>query len=139
MDHSIFLDKKKIPEDDDLKSSLGETYELWQRTMEFVSRNYAKPLEEWNYSGDKYGWSFRMKDKKRAILYFLPRDGFFKVAFVFGQKATDVINKSCISEVIKEELKSARIYAEGRGIRIAVKNEAIMNDIFELITIKLAN
>ena len=139
MDQSVFLDKKKIPSGDDLKISLGKTYELWQRTTEFVARKYSGAIEEWNYPGEKYGWSFRMKDKKRAIIYLLPRNGFFKVALVFGQKATDSILVSRISEEIKEELKSAKVYAEGRGIRIDVKNKAVLKDIFELITIKLAH
>jgi hypothetical protein len=139
MDQSVFLDKQKIPDDTDLKNSLGKTYKFWEKTREFVLQNFPDGMEEWNYPGDKYGWSFRIKDKKRAILYFLPRDGFFKVAFVFGQKATDLILASDISAAIKEELKAARVYAEGRGIRIEVLNEAIMKDVFDLIKIKLAN
>lgn len=95
-------------------------------------------MDEWNYSGDKYGWGFRIKDKKRAIIYLLPRDRFFKAAFVFGQKATDAIMASRISDTIKSELASARVYAEGRGIRITVSNQSNINDIKELIDIKIA-
>ena len=35
--------------------------------------------------------------------------------------------KSDISEYIKEELNLARKYAEGRGIRIDVKNNSILS------------
>lgn len=90
-------------------------------------------------SWEKYGWSYRIKDKRRAIIYFLPRDKFFKVAFVFGQKATDIIMASDIDDDIKAELLQARKYAEGRGIRIEIKNELIISDIKKLIEIKLAN
>lgn len=106
---------------------------------DYVHLKYPNGLDEWNYPSDKYGWGFRIKDKKRAILYLLPSDKFFKVAFVFGQKATDKIMKSQVSSEIKQELKSAKVYAEGCGIRIDVKNETIINDIKELIYIKLAN
>ncbi len=87
----------------------------------------------------KYGWSFRIKDKKRAIIYFLPREKYFKVAFVFGQKAYDIILESDISDEIKTELSKAKKYAEGRGIRIDVRNEEIISDIQKLIEIKLTN
>jgi Protein of unknown function (DUF3788) len=137
MDCSIFSDKMKVPSADDLRMSLGRTFELWQRIRDFAVANYPGALEEWNYPGDKYGWSFRIKDKKRAILYMLPRDGFFKVAMVFGQKATDEILASRISPKIIEELRAAKVYAEGRGIRIDVENEKVVCDIFNLITIKL--
>ena len=46
---------------------------------------------------------------------------------------------SSISTEIKMALNSAKAYAEGRGIRIDVKDEAIINDIKELINIKLTN
>ena len=134
---SIFTDKNKLPNDTDLKALLGDTYQLWQLIKDYVISKYPKGFEEWSCS--KYGWSCRVKDKKRAIIYLLPRDRFFKVAFVFGQKATDIIMKSQIANSIKTELDSAKVYAEGRGIRIDIKNEMIINDIKELIDFKLAN
>ena len=102
-------------------------------------KKYPQGFSEWNYPGKKYGWSYRIKDKKRAIIYFLPRDHSFKVAFLFGQKAMDVIMESSISLEIKDELKQATKQAEGRGIRIDVKNDSIMPDIKRLIEIRLAN
>lgn len=134
---SIFADKNKLPNDNDLKKSLGDTYQLWKLIKEYVILKYTKGFEEWSYSN--YGWSLRIKDKKRAIIYLLPRDKFFKVAFVFGQKATDTIMKSKISNSIKAELDSAKVYAEGRGIRIDIKDKIIISDIKELIDIKLSN
>jgi len=139
MDKSIFIDKAKVPIDKDLTEGLGETYHIWQLIKDYVHLKYPKTFDEWNFSGEKYGWSFRIKDKKRAIIYFLPRDKYFKVAFVFGQKATDLIMKSNISNAIKTELDAAKVYAEGRGIRIDVNNETIINEIKALLDIKLAN
>jgi len=49
-----------------------------------VYEKYPEGFEEWNFPGKKYGWSFRIKDKKRAIVYLLPGDDAFMVAFVFG-------------------------------------------------------
>ena len=134
---SIFTDKNKLPNDNDLKESLGDSYQFWQLIKDYVISKYPKGFEEWSFS--KYGWSFRIKDKKRAIIYLLPRDRFFKVAFVFGQKATDIIMKSQVANSIKTELDSAKVYAEGRGIRIDVTDKMIINDIKELIFIKMAN
>lgn len=132
------MNKKVIPTNDDLTRSLNGTYVLWQDIIGHTHLKYPKGMDEWNYSGDKYGWGFRIKDKKRAIIYLLPRDRFFKAAFVFGQKATDAIMASRISDTIKSELASARVYAEGRGIRITVSNQSNINDIKELIDIKIA-
>lgn len=139
MDKSVFTDKNSIPSSNDLEIALGNLYELWQAIALYVYSKYPKATEEWKFSGEKYGWNFRIKDKKRAIVYLLPRDKYFKVAFVFGQKAFDSILKSEVSNEIKKELEMAKVYAEGRGIRIDVKDDDILSDIKKLIDIKIAN
>ena len=137
MDKSIFPDNTKIPTEKELSKALGNTYVLWQAISSFIYLKFPAAMNEWNYPGEKYGWSFRIKDKKRVIIYLLPRDQFFKVALVFGQKAFETIMKSKISSTIKSELEVAKVYAEGRGIRINVKDQKIVKDILRLIEIKL--
>lgn len=138
-DISIFTDKAIVPTIEDLDGKIGKTYSLWMQIREFVYQKYPNGVEDWNYPGKKYGWSFRIKDKKRAILYFLPRENYFKVAFVFGQKALDQILETTISESIKNDLLSAKKYAEGRGVSIDVKNDSVIPDIQKLVETKLAN
>jgi hypothetical protein len=136
---SIFTEKEKMPTEEALKKALSNTFELWTALIESTKKANPDLLNEWKYSSEKYGWSFRISEKKRVLIYLLPRDKFFKVAFVFGQKATDEILKSNISEAIVNELKSAKVYAEGRGIRIEVRDKSIIDDIKKLITIKIKN
>ncbi len=138
-DISIFLEKEVIPSEVELAEKLGSAYKLWLDIYDFVLDKYPNGVPDWNFPGKKYGWSCRIKDKKRAIIYFLPRESYFKAAFVFGDKATNEIMESDISELIKSELQSARKYAEGRGIRIDVKNESVISDIKKLVEIKLKN
>ncbi|PKL84519.1 MAG: hypothetical protein CVV22_12510 [Ignavibacteriae bacterium HGW-Ignavibacteriae-1] len=138
-DISIFPHKESEPTDEDLKLALGESYDIWTRLNDFVLERYPKGILNWNYPGKKWGWNYRIKDKKRAIIYFLPRESYFKVGLVFGQKAFDMIMDSDISEEIKNELQQATKYAEGRGIRIDVKNDKIIPDIMKLVEIKLLN
>lgn len=136
---SIFTDKNSIPTFGDLKIGLGNTIELWKKLEAFTNKNYPNANAAWNYSGDKYGWSYQIKDNKRVIIYLLPRDHFFRVAFVFGAKAFDQIIESDIDESIKNDLSAAKQYAEGRGIRIEVKDSSNLDDIKKLIKIKLSN
>lgn len=136
---SIFDDKSKKPDDRDLAEVLGETFILWKELRDFVLQQYPGAVEEWNYSGKNYGWNFRLKDKKRAILYLTPGDGCFKASLVFGEKATKEALASGITEETKAIIASARVYAEGRGIRVDVTGPEIVADIKKLIHIKLAN
>ena len=138
MEHSIFMDKSQIPTDDDLRGALGDKYELWIAIRDRVFEKYPEGCEEWNFPGKKYGWSFRIKDKKRAIVYLLPREHAFMAAFVFGGRAFDVIKESEVSAQIISDLENAKVYAEGRGVRIPVPDRSALEDIFRLIDIKLA-
>jgi len=138
MDTSIFSEKNITPDEKLLKDALKDSYKLWQKIYKYVHTNYFDAIDNWNYTSAKYGWSFRINDKKRAIIYLLPRDKYFKAAFVFGQKATDEIMESKVNKSIKDELKSAKVYAEGRGIRIDV-NDKNINDVLMLVDIKLRN
>lgn len=139
METSIFMNLQVTPQAADLVVPLGGTYSVWKEIRDFVFEKYPAALEEWHVSVKKYGWGFRIKDKKRAIIYLSPREGFFRVAMVFGQKATDRILESNISNDIKEELINSKVYVEGRVIRLEVHNDTLLKDIKKLVEIKIAN
>jgi hypothetical protein len=139
MEQRIFEDLSVKPDDQELSVAYGEKYALWKEIRDFAFERYPKATEEWFTSGKKYGWSFRIKDKKRAIIYFIPYDHFFKVAFVYGEKATREALNSSISAEIKTIIDTATVYAEGRGFRINVSDPTIIEDIKKLIAIKLSN
>ena len=139
MDTSIFTDKARIPDHLMLIDALGDLYPVWMEIRDYVFNKYPSATEEWNFPGQKYGWSFRIKDKKRAIIYLLPRDKYFMVAFVFGEKATIEALASGIESEIITIIESARVYAEGRGFRIEVRNSYTIQDVRKLIDIKMSN
>jgi hypothetical protein len=134
---SIFENKEKQPAEKDLQKVLGEKYEIWNAIKAFVLKNYPEAAEQWNFSGKAFGWGFRLRDKKRVIIYLTPCDGFFKTSLVFGQKAFDEIMSSKINFEIKTILEAAPVYAEGRGFRIDVTDDKFLKDIQQLILYKL--
>lgn len=135
---SIFTNKEHTPSTGDLTNALGDTFTQWNELAGFAKTKFPGAVEAWHFSGAKYGWSFRISDKKRVILYLLPRDKFFRAAFVFGEKALNQIMESDISDHIKRELAAAKPYAEGRGIRIDIR-DASPADLMKLIAIKIEN
>lgn len=136
---SIFNDKSIVPFESSVIRELDNTYKLWEDIIKFVYERFPKAAEEWKYPGKNYGWSFRLKDKKRIIIYMTPQKGYFITALVFGDNAYREILKSEVSEDIKENLRKAKVYIEGRGIRIEVYDIKPVNDIKRLIEIKLRN
>lgn len=136
-DRSLFTDKDHTPTEQELEAGLGQTYTFWKHLLSTTLNLDPSATGIWHYSGKKFGWSYRILDKKRVLVYLLPRAGYFKVAFVFGNKAVQEIMGNTLVKEIKEELESATKYAEGKGIRIPVKNDALLLDIEQLITVKI--
>lgn len=134
---SFFDDKSNPPADKALKDALKNNYPHWGRVKSFVFEHYPASTEEWAFSGKNYGWGFRLRDKKRVIVYLTPCDGFFKTSLVFGQKAFEEIMKSKVSREIKKILEEAPVYAEGHGFRIDIKDEKYLSDLEKLILVKL--
>lgn len=136
-DISLFTDKAHTPTEQELEAGLGHTYIFWKRLRSTTSNLAPSATGIWHYSGKKFGWSFRILDKKRVIVYLLPRESYFKVAFVFGDRAIRAIMDSAIADEIKEELVRATRYAEGKGIRIPIKSDILLLDTEQLITVKV--
>jgi hypothetical protein len=133
---SIFTNEALVPSEKDVMDALGTCFSVWNTVAAFTHTSYPGATASWKYGGEKSGWSYRISDSKRVLVYLLPRSGFFKVAMVFGSNAYEQVIASDINSPIKEELEAARPYAEGRGIRIDVTDDAILDDIKKLIRIK---
>jgi hypothetical protein len=136
---SFFDNKSQCPGDKDLNTVLGAKYDQWKKIREYLYSIYPRAMEEWKFSGKSYGWSFHIKDRKRVIIYFIPCEGYFKVAFVLGEKATREALFSPISKETIKIIEEAPVYAEGRGFRIDITDNTKIEDVKKLITIKLAN
>lgn len=137
MPHSIFLDSTYCPTDIQLTEALGENYRFWETLRDAALKSGKVETEGWYFGGKKFGWSYRISDKKRVLIYLLPRDGFFKVAFVFGEKAIEEVKKSAINSNLIEELIAAKKYAEGKGIRFSVSTKDETLDALEFLRVKL--
>jgi hypothetical protein len=137
MPHSIFLDPTYCPTDIQLTEALGENYRFWETVRDGALKSGKVETEGWHFGGENFGWSYRISDKKRVLIYLLPRDGFFKVAFVFGEKAIEEVKKSAINSNLIEELIAAKKYAEGKGIRFSVSTKDETLDALEFLRVKL--
>jgi hypothetical protein len=84
---SAFDDKGSPPLDRALEEMLGRTSTLWARLKDDLQAAYGPLLEEWNFSGKAYGWSFRLKQNKRTIVYMTPCRAHFLASFALGEKA----------------------------------------------------
>jgi hypothetical protein len=139
MSMSVFEDRATMPDDKMLAGALGKSNRLWQEIKKNLKAEYGELIEEWKFYGQKYGWILKTLRKKRNLFFFNPLKGSFQVSFVFGDKAVAAVEKSDLPQELITELKNARKYAEGRGLRIDVKSSADVENIMKLVEIKVNN
>lgn len=65
------------------------------------------------------------------------RPGFFRIAFMFGDKAIAAIEASDLPKALVESVRSARKYVEGRGLTIEVRTAEDAVNVRKLIAVKM--
>ena len=138
-EEKVFNTKDAMPDEEMVRKALGSSYAYLENIRQFVNEEIGDTVEEWKFYGQKLGWTLKKFFKKRNLFFIGMYPGYFRIAFVFGERAANNIFESDIAEVLKKELSEARKYAEGRGINIKVDDDTYMDDIKELIRIKVKN
>jgi hypothetical protein len=139
MQPNAFLGKTKPPSPEDLAAALGSSALVWEQIVGDLAREHDVNVQEWKSVSPKYGWSLRLKLKKRTIVYLSPHSGAFTAIFILGDKAVDAAREDQIPPAVIKQIIEARRYAEGTGVRIEVKSAKDMNTVKKLAKIKLEN
>lgn len=139
METSVFTDRSKKPDDKRLNKAIGESKAHWAAIKAHLEKKHGEAVEVWKFYGPKAGWVLKVLRKKRNVFFLTPLKGYFRVAFVFGEKAVSAVEKSSLPAALKKELKEARKYVEGRALRIEVKRPKDATNTKKLIDIKIAN
>jgi len=136
---NAFVGHAEKPTSEELSAALGPTSGIWNRLVEAMAEKYGVNIQEWTSYSPKYGWSLRLKLKKRNILYMVPCKGCFRVAFILGDKALKAVKQIKLPQPVIAAIENATRYPEGTGVRLLVKRTSDLSAIQKLAAIKLAN
>lgn len=135
MTTSIFDIKELIP-DDHLSEALGDSKKLWDQLEIHILENLADIKKEWKFYSKKAGWALVFKKKNRTLLYLTPSKDYFKVWFVFGEKASSYAKETGLPQYIIDAIFSAIPYVEGRLFSVDVKDDEHLSHVLYLLKIK---
>jgi len=135
---NAFIGKSTQPTANEVAAALGAATGPWNDIIQWLAEQGVTE-EEWKSSAAKYGWTLRLKLKKRTIVYLGPCAGCFRVAFVLGDRAVTAARGSGLSKPVLKALDEATRYAEGTGLRLMVKAARDLAAVRKLALIKLAN
>lgn len=134
---SIYDDKLIEPTERMLEQDLGQCKPFLDQISSFIAQNYGNLKPAWKFYNKKTGWILKLLSKKRNVIFVVPCQNYFKVAFTFGDKAVNLIEQGSFPMMIKLKLKSTRKYMEGRTIDFHVKTASDLETVLGLIAVKM--
>ena len=134
-----FAGQARQPTEPQLATVLGNCRELWQQLVTDLKREVGIDTAEWHTYSVKMGWSLRLQAKKRNIVYFSPREGWFLASFILGDKAIAAAKKSDLGSSVSRIIAESKRYPEGTAVRIEARSESDLRTVKKLAKIKIEN
>jgi hypothetical protein len=135
---SVFDDKATCPNDHKIATALGRTAPLWTALKDALHTEYDGLEEDWHSAGAAHGWSLRLKQKTRAIVYLTPCAKHFLASFALGEKACRAALAAGLDPSVLALIDAAPRYAEGRGVRIPVRKRGDVDQVLRVARVKMA-
>jgi len=136
---NAFIGQAKKPTPEEVSAALGPSAKIWQQLVDWLAEEQGVGVQEWKSISLKYGWSLRLKLKKRTIIHMSPCNGCFRVVFILGDKAVKAARQSKLPKRVAKTIEDAPRYTEGTGVRLTVKAAKDLGAIRKLAVIKLEN
>jgi hypothetical protein len=136
---NAFIGKATQPTASQIAAALGESAQPWRQLMDWLVTEQRIDEQEWKSISPKYGWSLRVKLKKRTIVYLGPCADCFRASFVLGDRAVAAARQASLPKSVLTAIDEARRYAEGTGLQLIVHRASDLPAIQKLVEIKLAN
>ena len=135
---SFLFDKRVTPSKTDLEGLLGDSLPLWDGIEARLREQLPHLTTGWGWSGKKLGWSKKLIQKKRVILYMKPAAGEVKVSFAIGCKATKQVLSDNPPGWLKDLLENAQKFPEGFAVRLVITDQSDLPKIDRLVELKLS-
>ncbi len=135
---SPFVDLPHPPEPAEIRQALGRSAAAWDELITRISKHFGTVTENWDIPARKYGWSLRLRQKKRTIVHLSPRSKYFIAAIILGKRATAAVRSSKLAPEAIALVEQATKYKEGRAVRFEIRIKKDTEIVETLAKIKMA-
>ena len=133
---SIFDKKEVIPGKDDLKEVLKENIAIWNELMDYLEGEYGPIKSEWKFYSKKSGWTYRVSNKRRNLIFLIPNNEYFISTVNMSVKVSEVLLDIDLPENIKEAIRKTKSYREGKSVMINTKNKEDLENVKTMLDIR---
>jgi hypothetical protein len=128
---SIFGEKAVLPNEEALRVALKDTQVLWDKILDISGGK-----GEWKFYGKAAGWTFQVKKGKRTLFYMMPKDGWFQMTFVYGERAVEAAQAYELPKNVLDDLLQAKAYVEGRSVAIEITSNKDIDVVEKMLQLK---
>jgi hypothetical protein len=122
------------PDEDALVGPLGGSRPAFDR----LRGRRPGTSAEWRRYAKDGPWTLKVIEAKRTLYYLTPGNSEFDVTLILGERATEAaLEAHDVPDAQKQALREAHPYAEGRGIRVTVRDDGDVAVVERLLAIKL--
>ena len=137
-DKPILNNPDQYPTEEVIYSCIGKRKTaLWISFFESLHEHHPDFSEEWRFYIDGKNWLMKVTRKSKTIFWLSVWKNAFKITFYFADKAEELINRSDISDDLKNEFKHGKRYGKIRGITIVFSKKKDIEYAESLIVIRL--
>ena len=113
---------------------------LWTQLCDFIEQNYNVNTKiEYSTCSMKPGWNVKYKKSNKSICTLYPNKDFFTCMLTISGKSQDKVEyilPSCC-EYVQHLYKNTSIFNNGRWLMFDVTDTSILEDVLEIISIKM--
>jgi hypothetical protein len=127
-----FVDKQHQPTIEAMIVSVRSKRPLWEGLKQFIEENY-RVKQDFAFYGKNYGWALRFRRGGRALAAFYPSIDSFTVQIIIGQAQLEEALQLRLGAKVRDILRNARAFTEGRWLLIPVESEQDCCDVQRLL------
>lgn len=138
MEWSQYFEQHNVPTMDDMISFIDNP--LWIELQGFIENTYQiKPILNYSRCSAQKGWNLKYRKSGKSLCVLYPMDGYFIALVVIGNKEMTEAEAYLpqASSEIKTLFAKTLFAAGGRWLMIPVTSEAVLEDVKNLIQIRV--
>lgn len=138
MEWSQYFEQTNEPTNDDIISFVNNP--LWTELQSFIESTYQiKPILNYSQCSAQKGWNLKYRKGGKSLCVLYPMDGYFIALVVIGNKEmteAEAYLPQASAEI--QSLFAKTLYsAGGRWLMISVTSEAVLEDVKNLVQIRV--
>ena len=137
LDKPALGNKDQYPTPEIIFKHTGSAGKTWDMVFDHIHTRHPDLSEEWRYYNDGKCWLLKVTKKSKTVFWLSVLKDAFRITFYFADKAEPLIMDSPISGELKDQFRTGKRYNKIRGITMTITGNTDIENIRELIALKL--